>query len=379
MLLDYYSRNGSPGEGLEFEIDAFDINAGAVEAAKKGSYTSNTLRTDGTEWKFILDSYLIPRGNGYEIAPGIREKVRFFSHNIMRGFEKNYDLIFFRNALIYFSSKNRLMVMDAIAESLFPGGLLFLGVSETSSVRHPLLENRCLSEVFYFQKASSSGAGGFFSPKLAAPSFSPRGAAPEAPPPEAPPVRAAPKAPSPAAPPERRRAGSGIDPAEVAGILEKAEGRPNAEQVSAALDSPEKEGEDPPPGSALAAAAVFFLNAENFEAASRVLSRLEMRHSGALTSFLRGEYHFHRNDAGEARKCYEESAGKDKAFWPAFYRLSSLAAGDNRTRYGYKLKKALESLELGGKLHYECFLGGFSPDYFHRILEKKTAENDREP
>ena len=64
----------------------------------------------------------------------------------------------------------------------------------------------------------------------------------------------------------------------------------------------------------------------------------------------------------------------DKAFWPALYRLSSLAAGGNRTRYEYRTKKAIESLEQGKGLRYECFIGGFSPDYFRRILERKLTE-----
>jgi chemotaxis protein methyltransferase CheR len=119
---------------------------------------------------------------------------------------------------------------------------------------------------------------------------------------------------------------------------------------------------------------VFFLSAQNFEAAAPVLAWLEQRSSGAVTRFLRGEYHFLQGAATEAEQCYEEAAGKDRAFWPAFYRLSVLAAGGNRTRYEYKLKKAGESLELGRDLHYECFMGGFSPDYFRRILERKAAE-----
>jgi chemotaxis protein methyltransferase CheR len=46
---------------------------------------------------------------------------------------------------------------------------------------------------------------------------------------------------------------------------------------------------------------------------------------------------------------------------------------ENRTLYEYKLKKAIESIELGKDLHYESFIGGFSPDYFRQILEKKLA------
>jgi chemotaxis protein methyltransferase CheR len=53
--------------------------------------------------------------------------------------------------------------------------------------------------------------------------------------------------------------------------------------------------------------------------------------------------------------------------------MSALAEKGNRTRYEYRLKKALESMELGAGRGYEIFIGGFSPDYYRRVLEKKLA------
>jgi len=95
---------------------------------------------------------------------------------------------------------------------------------------------------------------------------------------------------------------------------------------------------------------------------------------------LRGEYYFLQSNDKEAVRYFEEAIAKDKLFWPAFYRIANLAAEGNRARYEYKIKKAIESIELSqsletGKAHkYECFIGGFSPDYFLRILEKKLTE-----
>jgi chemotaxis protein methyltransferase CheR len=51
--------------------------------------------------------------------------------------------------------------------------------------------------------------------------------------------------------------------------------------------------------------------------------------------------------------------------------MSLLAAEGNRTVYEYKIRKALESIDLGKEFSYECFIGGFSPDYYRRILEKR--------
>ncbi|GHV68038.1 hypothetical protein AGMMS49928_06500 [Spirochaetia bacterium] len=374
MLLDYYVKSG---HHLEYEIDAFDVSAEVIETAKNARYTANTLRGDSTEWKYIYDSRLIPDSGEYIVARDIREKVRFFVHNVLRGLERQYDIIFFRNALIYFSNKNRLVVMDDLASSLFSGGLLFLGVSETSSVRHPLLINRYMSDAFYFQKITP----GQYSEREMLPEDYQKIVKPQAE------VSAAPERPRARHPaqaekqsrereprPEpQKNAELRIDCAEVALILEKEEG---AENTKKALDIlGDGKNADTLTGSELAAAVASFLNRGDFNSASLALARLEKNSNGAVTNFLRGEYNFLCGNAGEAEKNYEAAAGKDRAFWPAQYRICSLAAEGNRTRYEYRIKKALEGLERGGNLHYECFLGGFSPDYFRRILERKLTEN----
>jgi chemotaxis protein methyltransferase CheR len=109
------------------------------------------------------------------------------------------------------------------------------------------------------------------------------------------------------------------------------------------------------------------------------LSFLEKYNTGACARFLRGELYFLLGNAGQAEQYYQEASIKDKYFWPAFYRISVLCSQGNKTRYEYKIKKAIESIELSQKYehskesNYEFFLGGFSVDYFLRILEKKLS------
>jgi chemotaxis protein methyltransferase CheR len=274
-------------------------------------------------------------------------------------------VIFFRNALIYFTAENRLTIMDALAESLYHDGLLFLGISETSSVRHPLLINRYLSNVFYFQKISPSFY--YESERKSTPLSEPKkimlpAAASRATQRES--VKPVPL----------KKTGIVIDCKEVASILETQDGNLNAKKVLETLSGESRDAEtDSLSGAQLAASVTVFLSAQDFSSADLVLSALEKNDSTAVTLFLRGEYNFLTGNAAEAEKKFGEAAGKDKAFWPAFYRLSSIAAQGNRTRYEYRIKKACESLELGKEMRYECFLGGFSPDYFHRILEKKLT------
>jgi len=374
MLLDYYANNKLD---FDFEVDAFDISAEAIETANNARYSINTMRADGADWKYILDLYLAQEGGEYVVSQNIRKKVRFFPHNVMRGLNKQYDVIFFRNALIYFSSKNRLIVMNDIVESLFDNGILFLGVSETSSVRHSLLANRYLSDVFYFQKlggsyfsGESSGLeqkqGNVFPAKneYANSNTDRHTARAEKM------VHADVKKP---VLPKSMELPVGCG--EVKTILQTEEGRPNAEKTLEILanegNASDYERVSSLSGAVLAASAVFFLDIQDFSSADMVLSYLEKRNTGAVIRFLRGEYYFRKGSAKEAEHFFAEAAAKDMAFWPAFYRIASLIAEGNQTRHEYRIKKACESLELGKELQYECFMGGFSPDYFLRILEKK--------
>ena len=376
MLLDYYGKNGLQ---LDFEIDAFDISAEVIETARNARYTANTFRIDGSGWKHVMDLYLVPDGNEYVVSQDIREKVRFFPHNVMRGLEKHYDVIFFRNALIYFSPKNRLIVINSLAESLLNNGLLFLGTSETSVVRHPLLASRYFSDVFYFQKVPG---------EVHSPSVMPfieesdvhtqrqiqrhtgedvKGSL----------ATQYPKKQAVLGFVQPKRKELSIDCEEVAAILQTAEGQPNAQKTLGIIES-EKNAPDgvtaaSPSGDELAAAGMHFLGAQDYHSADLVLSHLEKHNSGVLPIFLRGEYHLLLDNTKEAMLCFGRAAEKEKAFWPAFYRLASLSAEENQTRHEYKIKKACESLDLGRDFRYECFLGGFSPDYFRRILERKLT------
>jgi len=363
MFLDYHIKNGLD---FDFSVDAFDVSAESIETAKNARYTSNAFRTDGTSYRHILDSYLIHDGEEYIVPENIRRKVRFFPHNIMRGLDKQYDIIFFRNSLIYFSSKSRISVINNISDSLLNNGFLFTGASETASVKHPLLLNKNLSDIFYFQKTgtpyiydqieNNSSIAGYrkytdykykrpeiFPDENKIRSFHPRNEIT-------------------------------VSCAEINDILKKDDGRLNAEKT---LEAIKNKNPSVISGSSLAASAIYYLNKQDFENADAIISHLEKNNSSAFTRFLRGEYYFLNGVSSEAEIYYNEASVKDKFFWPAFYRIAVLSADVNPTRYEYKIKKTIESinqlkrLEPDNERNYECFMGGFSPDYFRRILERK--------
>jgi chemotaxis protein methyltransferase CheR len=364
MFLDYQLKKGLD---FDFAVDAFDVSAESIETAKNARYTSNTIRTDGSSWKHILDSYLIHDNNEYIVTQNIRRKVRFFPHNIMRGLDKQYDIIFFRNSLIYFSSKNRISVINNLTESLFNNGLLFTGVSETASVKHPLLESRCFSDAFYFKKTGiphiykqneTYNAQTKYE-KNTNHRYKKQGKH---------------LTENKTSPVQTRKEEITVSCAEITEILKTEDGKQNAEKT---LDTLTNGNPFSLSGAGLAASAIYYLNMQNFDNANTIILHLEKNNSSVFTKFIRGEYYFLSGILTEAEKYYIESSVKDKYFWPAFYRIAALAAEGNPTRYGYKIKKTIESIELLQNLepdnerNYECFMGGFSPDYFRRILEKK--------
>jgi chemotaxis protein methyltransferase CheR len=390
MLMDFYGQGkdvgaadgGESAQPFSFEIDAFDIDRSVIETAQLGRYTSNTRRDDGGSWKFLLDNYLVADGEEYVVPPALKRKVHFFTHNIMDGLKDRYDIIFFRNAMIYFSDENRRRLLDILADALVDGGLLFLGVSEVSSVEHPLLANKCTMDAFYFQKLGVKQADAVRTvhsgeqdrvdvTKTVTSIKAPHEKTAKAPPKAAPKRSAHTAAKLPAQQTEGLQQTKGLqDVHSIAAILDHEEGAPNARKILETLGTGEEKSLSV---NELVAAAIHFLGGGDFSAADAVLFRLEKIDRSAFIDFLRGEFHYLGSKTEEAEAKFKEAAGADKAFWPAFYRMSSLADKNNRTLYEYKIKNALESIELGKDLHYESFIGGFSPDYYRQILEKKLA------
>jgi chemotaxis protein methyltransferase CheR len=151
MLIEAYNRDVE--KPLSYHIDAFDINPKVIEAACRGIYSDRALREDGSCFRYMADPYLKKLENGYQVDGALIKNISFFVHNLMNKLpEKMYDIIFFRNAFIYFSLRNRERILSNLSGALKKGGLLILGVSETAGAHHPSLDAQNRNDVFYFQK-----------------------------------------------------------------------------------------------------------------------------------------------------------------------------------------------------------------------------------
>lgn len=122
--------------GWSVEILASDINTAVLGAAKRAVYTSEEVKGVGDK---LLRRHF-QRGLGantgrYRLRPETARLVRFQPINLLRAlprFAAPFDAVFCRNCLIYFSPDEQAAVIHALAATLRPGGLLFLGHSESA-------------------------------------------------------------------------------------------------------------------------------------------------------------------------------------------------------------------------------------------------------
>ena len=157
MMIEAYNR--SAPVPLSYHIDAFDINTRVIETACRGVYGGRALREDGSCFRYMADPYLEKTENEYRVAQSLKKNIRFFVHNLMDELPpKEYDLIFFRNAFIYFSNRNRGRILLNLSSVLRKGGILLLGVSETAGAHKVCLDagldQKYRKDVFYFEKKS---------------------------------------------------------------------------------------------------------------------------------------------------------------------------------------------------------------------------------
>jgi len=118
-------------------IYATDINKVVIEFAKNGLYSKQRFNEFKSNYEQSLnskyfDTYFDINNDFVSIKDEIKEKVLFFTHNLVEN-EKidDFQVIICRNLLIYFNKDLTIQVYDLFNQSLDKNGLLILGKSET--------------------------------------------------------------------------------------------------------------------------------------------------------------------------------------------------------------------------------------------------------
>jgi chemotaxis protein methyltransferase CheR len=122
-------------DDFRISVLATDIATKVLETAIKGIYPEDMIAPVPMEMRL---RYLL-RGKGasrglVRIAPALRRMVEFGRLNLIEmpyPVDRNMDVIFCRNILIYFDKPTQQKVLEQLCDHLRPGGYLFLGHSES--------------------------------------------------------------------------------------------------------------------------------------------------------------------------------------------------------------------------------------------------------
>ena len=135
---------------------ATDINRRSLKKAAEGVYRPWAMRAMDQQH---IRRYFEKTGESYRIKDEVKEAVQFFPLNLKSSTYPlpakklaDLDAVFCRNVLIYFGVEDSRSIIDKIAETLKPGGYLFLGHSETLSYLSTQFERHSFAGGFYYRK-----------------------------------------------------------------------------------------------------------------------------------------------------------------------------------------------------------------------------------
>jgi chemotaxis protein methyltransferase CheR len=121
--------------GFEFTILATDISTKVLDVARAGIYDESRIEPIALPLRRgYLQRSSDPSRRLVRIIPELRHKITFQRLNFMDadyGVREMFDVIFFRNVMIYFDQPTQQAVIHKLCRNLRPGGYLFVGHSES--------------------------------------------------------------------------------------------------------------------------------------------------------------------------------------------------------------------------------------------------------
>lgn len=132
MVLDDMTRSGTR---FQFRILGTDISTAVLRLARAAIYTRDAIAPIASE--FVKRYFLSSRDrlrNEVRVVPELRRMTNFMRMNLMDTcypVDRDVDIIFCRNVLIYFDRQTQRKVVDRLCSHLRPGGYLMVGHSES--------------------------------------------------------------------------------------------------------------------------------------------------------------------------------------------------------------------------------------------------------
>ena len=132
MIADEFKRSPLGNSSFSVDICATDLSATVLAKAKEGVYDRLSIGRGLSDQR--LRTYFTEKSeNAWAIKSEIARPINFRSLNLQDSFASlgKFDIVFCRNVLIYFSADLKQDILRRIHATLKPGGLLFLGSSES--------------------------------------------------------------------------------------------------------------------------------------------------------------------------------------------------------------------------------------------------------
>lgn len=110
-------------------ILATDLDETALSRARQGVYTEQQMLGVSP---LRRSRFFNKRDKDWETRPEIRSMITWRRHDLLRDpYERPFDIICCRNVVIYFTESAKTAMYQRFGESLRPGGVLFLGATES--------------------------------------------------------------------------------------------------------------------------------------------------------------------------------------------------------------------------------------------------------
>jgi chemotaxis protein methyltransferase CheR len=123
------------GANFQFSVLGTDISTAVLHAAEAGIYTPEMIAPVPAEMvkRYFLSSR-DPARDEVRVVPRLRRSTNFMRMNLMDEVypvDRDVDIIFCRNVLIYFDKPTQQQVVERLCSHLRPGGYFIVGHSES--------------------------------------------------------------------------------------------------------------------------------------------------------------------------------------------------------------------------------------------------------
>jgi chemotaxis protein methyltransferase CheR len=140
-------------------ILATDLSLAALQRAERGLYTQLEVNR-GLPIRYLAKHFL-PQGIDWQLEHEICRMVEFRQMNLAEPWPPLplFDLILFRNVLIYFDSAKRREIFRRLRRALHPEGYLFLGGPESTCPPEAGFERKTWATAVYYRLAGAVASG----------------------------------------------------------------------------------------------------------------------------------------------------------------------------------------------------------------------------